>query len=61
MTKEENIDYLTLRAEECRLPDEEVRKVREALKAVDENGYDRLKRVSEPEFRAWCRKACGQS
>lgn len=61
MTKEENINYLTLRAEECRLPKEEVEKIRIALKDVDDNGYDRLKRISEPDFRVWCKEACRKS
>jgi len=59
MTKEENIDYLALRAEECRLPDEELQKIRSALEKLQNNDFDKLKRISEPEFRFWCREACG--
>lgn len=61
MTKEENIAYITLRAEECRLPEEDVKKVNTALKSLEENDYDRLKRISEPAFRSWCREVCGKT
>ncbi|MBN2657489.1 MAG: hypothetical protein JXR86_10535 [Spirochaetales bacterium] len=57
MTKEENIDYLTLRAEECRLPEDQVLKIRTALAEVSEKDYEKLKRISEPEFRSWCKEA----
>ncbi|MBB6482367.1 hypothetical protein [Spirochaeta isovalerica] len=61
MTKEENIAYLTLRAEECRLPEEEVKKINQALKKLDDKQYDKLKRISEPQFRSWCKEACSRS
>lgn len=58
MTKEENIQYLTLRGEECRLPEEEVFKINKKLKELDEKEYENLKRISEPAFRAWCKDVC---
>lgn len=61
MTKEENIDYLTLRGEECRLPEEEVRKIHSRLKELNEEKYDHLKRISEPDFRLWCKEVCSQN
>ena len=61
MTKEENIQYLTLRADECRLPEENVKKVNEALKKLDDGKYDYLKRISEPDFRLWCNEVCSQN
>jgi len=61
MTKEENIDYLTLRGEECRLPSKEVQLIHKKLKELNENEYDHLKRISEPDFRLWCREVCKQN
>lgn len=61
MTKEENIQYLTLRADECRLPEEDVKMINEALKKIDEEKYEYLKRISEPEFRIWCKGICSQN
>ena len=61
MTKEENIKYLALRAEECRLPVEEVGKIRRKLTELDEDDYDHLKKISEPDFRKWCKEVCNQN
>ncbi|MDA3809496.1 MAG: hypothetical protein PF518_04100 [Spirochaetaceae bacterium] len=58
MTKEENIKYLTLRSEECRLPAEEVAMINKILKTLKDDEYDHLKRISEPAFRAWCKETC---
>ena len=60
MTKEENINYLTLRSEECRLPKEEITIINKELKKLDDNEYDHLKRISEPDFRSWCKKICNK-
>jgi len=58
MTKEENINYLTLRGEECRLPEEDLNKIKNKLKELTDEDYDHLKRISEPAFRTWCKEAC---
>ncbi len=58
MTKAENIDYLALRSEECRLPKEEVDTIKNKLKELEDSEYDHLKRISEPDFRLWCKKVC---
>lgn len=58
MTKEENIKYLTLRSEECRLPEEDVKKINKKLKELDDDQFDHLKRISETDFRRWCREVC---
>ena len=60
MTKEENINYLTLRSEECRLPKEEITMINKELNKLDDNEYDHLKRISEPDFRSWCKKICNK-
>ena len=61
MTKEENIAYLTLRGEECRLPENEVKLINIKLKELDDDEYDHLKRISEPAFREWCKEACNKN
>lgn len=61
MTKEENIDYISLRAEECRLPTGEVAMIRKHLASLKENEFDKLKRISEPDFRTWCKEVCSAS
>jgi hypothetical protein len=58
MTKDENIHYLTLRSEECRLPSEDVEKISQKLKELQEGDYEHLKRISEPAFRTWCKEVC---
>ncbi len=58
MTKEENIEYLTLRSIECRLPENEIKLINENLKKLEDNDFDNLKRISEPEFRTWCSQVC---
>lgn len=61
MTKEENINYLALRSEECRLPVEEVNAIRNRLKELNDDDYDHLKRISEPDFRSWCKEVCNRN
>lgn len=58
MTKDENIQYITLRSEECRLPENEIKKISQKLKELKDDEYDHLKRISEPEFRNWCKEIC---
>ncbi len=58
MTKEENIKYITLRSEECRLPKDEIEKIVSKLKILNDDDFDHLKRISEPEFRNWCKETC---
>lgn len=61
MTKEDNIAYLTLRAEECRLPEDQIKKISQALRSLEEKKYENLKNISEPDFRRWCKEVCGLS
>ncbi len=57
MEKDEYIAYLSLRAEECGYGEEILKNIREALTGGDMKLYDRLHRISEPEFRKWCLSA----
>ena len=54
MTKQESIDYIHLRAQECGYSDEILQQVKTALEKMEEKDYDHLKRISEPVFRSWC-------
>ncbi|MDC7222269.1 MAG: hypothetical protein PQJ60_00940 [Spirochaetales bacterium] len=54
MEKDEYIAYLGLRAEECGYPEEILKAVKQALNRGDVKLFDRLHRISEPEFRKWC-------
>ena len=54
MTKQESIDYIHLRAQECGYDDDLLKLVRKELEKLDEKNYDYLKRISEPAFRSWC-------
>jgi hypothetical protein len=56
MTRQENINYIHLRAQECGYPEEILQKVRDALEDMKEKDFDHLKRISEPSFREWCNK-----
>lgn len=56
MTRQESIDYIHLRAEECGYPEDLLKLVKSALKKMDENNFNHLKRISEPAFRDWCKK-----
>ncbi len=54
MEKDEYIAYLSLRAEECGYPEDQLEKIGSALSRGDMKLFDRLHRISEPEFRKWC-------
>ncbi len=54
MEKEEYIAYLNLRAEECGYQEDILGRVKKALDEGDLQLYDRLHRISEPDFRTWC-------
>ena len=56
MTRQESIDYIYLRAQECAYPENLLKQVKCALKEMDENNFNHLKRISEPAFRDWCKK-----
>jgi hypothetical protein len=55
MTRQESIDYIHLRAEECGFSEKILEQVRESLKQLEEKDFDRLKKISEPIFRDWCK------
>lgn len=55
MVREEYIDYLTLRAKECHYDVELVAKIHKALTELKMDDYDHLRRISESEFRQWCK------
>ena len=61
MEREEYIAYLNLRAQECGYNQEILEPVDRALKEGDIKLYDRLHRISEPEFRNWCLSVVNQS
>ncbi len=54
MTRDQLVAYLALRAEECGYDESRLIGIRAALKAEDLPGLDRLRRISERDFRAWC-------
>ena len=54
MEKEEYIAYLSLRAEECGYEKAFLENVNRALGEGDIKLFDKLHRISEPEFRKWC-------
>lgn len=56
MTRQENIDYILLRAQECGYHDAILQQVQNSLERMDEKSYAHLKRISEPVFRDWCKK-----
>lgn len=53
MEKEEYIAYIYLRAEECGYKKERLDAIKAELLRGDMKLYDRLHRISEPEFRKW--------
>ena len=57
MTHDQLVAYLALRAEECGYDESRLAVVRKALTAEDMPGLDRLRRISEREFREWCLSA----
>jgi hypothetical protein len=54
MEREEYIAYLYLRAEECGYKQDRLKLIDKGLKEGDIKLFDRLHRISEPEFRKWC-------
>jgi len=52
--REELIDYLYLRAEECGYDNEILAPVRSRLDSLEMKDLDHLRRISEPAFRSWC-------
>ena len=57
MTRDQLVAYLALRAEECGYDESRLAVVRDALKDEDMPGLDRLRRISERDFRTWCLSA----
>lgn len=60
MTRQESIDYIHLRAQECGFSEEILQTVRKTLEQMEEKDYDYLKRISEPFFRDWCKNKLGE-
>ena len=56
MTRQESIDYIHLRAQECGYPEDLLKLVKAALLEMEEKDFNYLKRISEPAFRDWCKK-----
>lgn len=54
MDREELIDYLYLRAEECGYSQEILEGVRPRMECLELSELDHLRRISEPAFRGWC-------
>lgn len=54
MDRQQNIDYLYLRAEECLLPEKALLFIKEKLEKTEMEILEKLKRISEKEFRNWC-------
>ncbi len=61
MTKQESIDYIHLRAQECGYDDHVLKLVRAELEKLEEKDFDYLKRISELVFRDWCKKIINES
>ncbi|MDA3851604.1 MAG: hypothetical protein PF447_10065 [Spirochaetaceae bacterium] len=54
MDREELIDYLYLRAQECGYASDLLNPLRNRLEEQEMKQLDHLRRISEPAFRSWC-------